>query len=226
MARTPAPRRARRRRPATATTGAGPVAPGGAATATAAATPGLTDPTSRARTSAAAGRDGRLLAALEADARLSYAELGERIGLSKTPTWARVRALEQSGVITGYRAEIDPATLGLELHAFVEVRLRPTLHAEFEQAVLRHPAVLECFTTAGQADYLLHVLVAGIGALDALLRDEVSRMPGVERLSTTVGMKTIKHRARLTDCAAWAARPARAGHNRGVTPGARGEGSS
>ena len=150
--------------------------------------------------------DGRLLAALESDARLSYAALGERIGLSKTPTWARVRALEQSGTITGYRAEIDPAALGLTLHAFVEVRLRSTQHAEFEAAVQRHPAVLECFTTAGQADYLLHLLVEGIGALDALLRDDLSRLPGVERLATTVGMKTIKARARITDCAAWTPR--------------------
>jgi Lrp/AsnC family leucine-responsive transcriptional regulator len=117
-----------------------------------------------------------------------------------------VRALEQGGVITGYRAELEPAALGLDLHAFVEVRIRSTQHAEFERAVLAHPAVLECYTTAGQADYLLHVLVTGIGALDALLRDDVSRMPGVERLSTTVGMKTIKRRGRLTDCAGWTAR--------------------
>jgi hypothetical protein len=102
--------------------------------------------------------DEQLLAALEADARLSYAS-----------------------------------------------RIRSTQHAEFELAVQRHPAVLECYTTAGQADYLLHVLVASIGALDALLRDDVSRMPGAERLSTTVGMKTIKRRGRITDCAAWAA---------------------
>jgi Lrp/AsnC family leucine-responsive transcriptional regulator len=156
--------------------------------------------------STAASVDARLLAALEGDGRLSYAALGERIGLSKTPTWARVRALEQGGVITGYRAELEPAALGLDLHAFVEVRIRSTQHAEFERAVLAHPAVLECYTTAGQADYLLHVLVTGIGALDALLRDDVSRMPGVERLSTTVGMKTIKRRGRLTDCAGWTAR--------------------
>ncbi|MCU0757605.1 MAG: Lrp/AsnC family transcriptional regulator [Steroidobacteraceae bacterium] len=150
--------------------------------------------------------DARLLAALESDARLSFAELGERIGLSKTPTWARVRALERAGTITGYRAEVDPGALGLELHAFVEVRLRAAQHAEFETAVLHHPAVLECFTTAGQADYLLHVLVGGIGDLDALLRDHISRLPGVERLATTVGMKTIKRRARITDCATWTPR--------------------
>lgn len=147
--------------------------------------------------------DAAILAALERDARLSFADLGERVGLSKTPTWARVRALEQAGAIAGYRAEIEPGALGLDLHAFVEVRIRSTQHREFEQAVLAHPAIIECYTTAGQADYLLHVLVASVGALDALLRDDVSRMPGVERLSTTVGMKTIKRGAMLTECARW-----------------------
>jgi Lrp/AsnC family leucine-responsive transcriptional regulator len=163
-------------------------------------------PRRRAPSAPGGAIDARLLAALESDARLSFADLGERIGLSKTPTWARVRALERAGTITGYRAEVDPVALGLELHAFVEVRVRAAQHAEFEAAVLGHPAVLECFTTAGQADYLLHVLVGGIADLDALLRDEVSRLPGVERLATTVGMKTIKHRARITDCASWAPR--------------------
>jgi Lrp/AsnC family leucine-responsive transcriptional regulator len=73
-------------------------------------------------------------------------------------------------------------------------------HSEFESAALAHPAVLQCFTTAGQADYLMHVLVAGISELDQLLRMEISRMPGVQRLETTVCMKTIKHRAPMTGC--------------------------
>lgn len=83
---------------------------------------------------------------------LSYAELGERMGLSKTPTWARVRALEQAGAITGYRAELEPAALSTltVLHAFVEVRLRPAQHADLEAAVLRHPAVLECYATTAR----------------------------------------------------------------------------
>jgi Lrp/AsnC family leucine-responsive transcriptional regulator len=144
--------------------------------------------------------EAAILKLLEEDGRLSYAELGERVGLSKSPCWSRVRELERRGVIRRYRAEIDPAAVGLELHAFVQVTINSAKHTEFEAAVNRHPSVLECFTTAGQADYLLHVLVRGIGELDELLRSQVSRLPGVERVETTVCMKTIKHRSSVMSC--------------------------
>jgi len=145
--------------------------------------------------------DAAILKVLEKDARVSFNDLAEKVGLSKTPSWARVRELERRKVITGYRAQIDPARVGLELHAFVQVTITATRHADFESAVLRHKSVLECYTTAGQADYLLHILVPGIAALDELLRSEVSRMPGVQRLTTTVGMKTIKHGGSIMECA-------------------------
>lgn len=141
-----------------------------------------------------------LLQALEGDARLSYAELGERVGLSKSPCWARVQDLQRRGVITGYRAEIDPAAVGLALHAFVEVSIDSARHEQFEAAVNLNPAVIECYTTAGQADYVLHVLVPGISELDDLLRARISRLPGVQRLESTVCMKTIKARSQVMDC--------------------------
>jgi Lrp/AsnC family transcriptional regulator, leucine-responsive regulatory protein len=144
--------------------------------------------------------DQKILTFLEEDARLSFAELGERVGLSKTPCWQRVRDMERLGVIKGYRADIDSGKLGLQVEAFVQVTLSSVQHAEFEAAVMRHPAVLQCFTTAGQADYLMHVIVSSIDALDGLLRMEISQMPGVQRIETTVCMKTIKHRAPLTGC--------------------------
>lgn len=144
--------------------------------------------------------DHRILTALEDDARQSFAELGEQVGLSKTPCWQRVRDLERQGVIKGYRADIDSVQLGLKVEAFVQVTLSSIRHAQFEAAVLQHPAVLQCFTTAGQADYLMHVLVADISELDSLLRMEISQMPGVQKIETTVCMKTIKHRAAITGC--------------------------
>ncbi len=144
--------------------------------------------------------DHRILTCLEEDGRQSFAELGEQVGLSKTPCWQRVRDLERAGVIRGYRADIDPARVGLQVDAFVQVTLSSVQHAQFEAAVERHPAVLQCFTTAGQADYLIHVLVAGIPELDRLLRMEISQMPGVQKIETTVCMKTIKHRAPVTGC--------------------------
>ncbi|HEY0938699.1 MAG TPA: Lrp/AsnC family transcriptional regulator [Steroidobacter sp.] len=141
-----------------------------------------------------------LLRALENDARLSFAELGEKVGLSKTPCWSRVQELEKLGVIKGYRAEIDPAALGLQIHAFVQVTIDSAKHVEFEAAINRHPSVVQCFATAGDGDYLIQVLVPGIADLDVLLRTEISRLPGVQRIVTTVCVKTIKHRTSIVDC--------------------------
>ena len=146
--------------------------------------------------------DDAILRILEQHGRLSFNRLAEQIGLSKTPTWARVQSLEKKKIITGYRAQIDPAAMGLGLHAFVQVTITGSQHTEFEGAVLRHPSVIECYTTAGQGDYFLHVLVPGIAALDEILRADISRMPGVQRLVTTVGMKTIKRGGSIVECAA------------------------
>jgi Lrp/AsnC family leucine-responsive transcriptional regulator len=144
--------------------------------------------------------DIRIVSLLEEDARQSFADLGQSIGLSKTPCWQRVQHLERQGIIRGYRAEVDTAKLGLNVRAFVQVTINSGQHDEFEQAVSLHPSVLQCFTTAGQADYLMHVLVAGISELDDLLRMQISRLPGVQRIETTVCMKTIKERAPITGC--------------------------
>ena len=144
--------------------------------------------------------DREIVRLLEDDARASFAELGQKVGLSKTPCWQRVRELERSGLIRGYRTELDAESLGLRVHAFVHVTINAARHAEFEAAAAGHPSVLQCFTTAGQADYLMHVLVGEIADLDQLLRMEIRRMPGVQKLETTVCMKTIKPRAPLSGC--------------------------
>lgn len=137
---------------------------------------------------------------LEQDGRLSFADLGQKVGLSKTPCWQRVRTLERQGLIRGYRAELDAERLGLRVHAFVHVSIDSSRYADFEAAAANNPYVLQCYTTAGQADYLMHVLVEEIAELDQLLRMQISRMPGVQKIETTVCMKTIKSRAPLTGC--------------------------
>jgi Lrp/AsnC family leucine-responsive transcriptional regulator len=91
-----------------------------------------------------------ILRVLEEDARLSYAELADKVALSKTPCWARVRDLEQRGVIKGYRTELDPGQLGLEIHAFIHATINPAKHAEFEAAAIRHRSVLQCFHHRGR----------------------------------------------------------------------------
>lgn len=142
--------------------------------------------------------DQSLLRLLERDGRLSFAELGERAGLSKAACWKRVQALEAQGVIRGYRAELDAAALGLTTLAFVQVSVAFDQHEAFERSVSEHPAVLTCHATVGATDYLLQVMMPDMAALDAFLRHSLWRLPGVERFSTTLAMRAIKEAGRLT----------------------------
>ena len=145
--------------------------------------------------------DWKIIAELERDGRQSYADLGEQIGLSKSPCWSRVKNLEESGVIEGYAARVDPIAIGLAVQSFVEVQIRFDAHIEFEAAVLAHPAVVECHTTAGESDYLLKIFARSADHLDELLRHNLSKLPGVQRLKTVVCLKTIKRHGHLAEWA-------------------------
>ncbi len=142
--------------------------------------------------------DRAILAALEQDGRMGFSTLAERVGLSKTPCWNRVQALEQAGVIKGYRAVLDQRALSVGLNAFVMVRTAFDKHQAFEAAARAHPSVLACYTTAGDSDYILHVAANGVEGLDALLRNEISQLPGVVRSSSTICLTTIKEHGPLT----------------------------
>jgi Lrp/AsnC family leucine-responsive transcriptional regulator len=146
--------------------------------------------------------DWSILSSLERDGRQSFAAIAEQVALSKTPCWTRVQNLERNGTIKGYRAVIDPHAIGLKLTVFVEVTIDFDAHAAFEQAVLEHPAIIECYTTAGRGDYLLQVLSSDVEQLDGLLRHKLCKLPGVQRFSTTVCMKRIKDGGPLTHAAA------------------------
>jgi Lrp/AsnC family leucine-responsive transcriptional regulator len=135
--------------------------------------------------------DQRLLTMLETSGRASFAQIAETVGLSKTPCWNRVQALEDSGVITGYRAELDRARVGLPLQAFIDVAIDLGRHQAFEEAIAQVPAVLECHTTAGPFDYVLRVALRDVEALDQLLRTELSHLPGVKTFSTRICLKTV-----------------------------------
>lgn len=136
--------------------------------------------------------DLAILRILEADARISFAALAERVGLSKSPCWSRVQALEKAGVITGYHARIAPQAVGKGLTVFAQATVDFARAEAFEAAVLRHPAITDCHSTAGAADYLLRIVAADVADLDHLLRKDLSALPGVQRLTTTVCMKAIK----------------------------------
>ena len=142
--------------------------------------------------------DHKLLDVLATDGRMPVTEIAERIGLSKTPTQARLRRLIASGVIRGFRAVIDPAVLGLRHIAFTEVKLSDTREqalAAFNAAVLRIPEIEECHMIASSFDYLLKVRTADIAAYRRVLGERISGLPHVASTSTFVAMETVRDSA-------------------------------
>lgn len=142
--------------------------------------------------------DRAILTHLAAEGRLPVADLARRIGLSKSPTQARLRRLEADGVITGYRALIDPIRLGLDHVAFVEVRLRDTSEAAlkaFNAAVARIPEVEQAHMIAGNFDYLLKVRTGSMADYRRVLGEAISALPHVAGTSTFVAMQAVKDEA-------------------------------
>jgi Lrp/AsnC family transcriptional regulator, leucine-responsive regulatory protein len=139
--------------------------------------------------------DLAILRVLQTEGRITSVELAQRIGLSKSPTQARMKRLEEAGVITGYRAILDPIRMGLAHVAFVEVRLSDTREAAltaFNRAVLAVPEVEQCHMMASSFDYLLKVRTADIQAYRRVLGEVISALPHVASTSTYVAMEAVK----------------------------------
>ncbi|WP_035855072.1 Lrp/AsnC family transcriptional regulator [Cryptosporangium arvum] len=138
--------------------------------------------------------DRAILAELQKDGRLTVTELAERVRLSLSPCHRRLRALERSGAISGYRAQLDPATLGLTFNALVFVTMRTADRDAidaFEVAVAEVPSVLHAERLFGDPDYLLRVTARDLPAFQQLYDDELATLPGVQRLSSTLVMKAV-----------------------------------
>ena len=139
--------------------------------------------------------DAAILTVLAEDGRISITDLAKRIGLSKSPTQARLRRLEDSGVILGYRALLDPIRLGLDHVAFVEVRLEDTREVAlraFNEAVSRVPEIEQAHMIAGNFDYLLKVRTRDMAAYRRFLGETVTTLPYVANTSTYVAMEAVK----------------------------------
>jgi DNA-binding Lrp family transcriptional regulator len=138
--------------------------------------------------------DRKILAELQADGRLTLTDLAARVGLSVSPCHRRLRELERSGVIRGYRAVVDPAAVGLSFEALLFVTMRQedreTLLA-FEAAVAQIPNVLQAQRLFGDPDYLLRIVTADLGAYQRLEDDVLATLPGVQRLNSTLVMKNV-----------------------------------
>ncbi|WP_327429571.1 MULTISPECIES: Lrp/AsnC family transcriptional regulator [unclassified Streptomyces] len=138
--------------------------------------------------------DQKILAELQQDGRLTVTELAARVRLSVSPCHRRLRELERSGAIRGYRAVVDPAAVGLTFEALVFVSMRQEDRdtvADFERALADIPHVLDAQRLFGEPDYLLRVATADLAAFQRLYDDRLATLPGVQRLTSTLVMKHV-----------------------------------
>jgi Transcriptional regulators len=139
--------------------------------------------------------DRKIITVLRRDGRITVTDLAREVGMSKTPCQMRMRRLIDSGVIRGFRAVVDPVSLGLDHVAFAEVKLSDTREqalSEFNAAVRRISEVEECHMLASAFDYLLKVRTADIRRYRAVLGEKISSLPHVASTSTFVAMETVK----------------------------------
>ena len=140
-------------------------------------------------------QDRRILAELQQDSRLTMQELAERVGMSSSAAWRRVKSLEAAGIIDRYAVIVNPKKAGFGLSSMVQVSLARHEQANVElfiREVLRHPEVLECFATSGEADFHLRVVVQDIDAYNTFLDDFIFKLPGVSQVRSNIVLKEIK----------------------------------
>ncbi|MEY4681259.1 MAG: hypothetical protein RLZZ276_2908 [Pseudomonadota bacterium] len=144
--------------------------------------------------------DRRILVELQRDGRLTNQDLAGRIGVSASPCWRRVRALEEAGVIKGYAALVDPAALGLNVSVFTQVSLerqeKKALQV-FETAVGEWPEIMECYLMTGDADYLLRVVVPDLAAYERFLMARLTRIRGIASIKSSFALRSVKYRTDL-----------------------------
>jgi len=144
--------------------------------------------------------DWRILAALQDDARLTNAELAERVFLSPSPCLRRVRDLEQSGLIRRYVTLLDPLAIGLTVSVFIQVSLEKQMRGAldtFESSVRAREEVMECYLMTGDADYLLRVVVPDMQSLERFIVDYLAKIPGVSNIRSSFALKQVKYKTAL-----------------------------
>ena len=144
--------------------------------------------------------DRRILEQLQAEGRLSNQELAERVSLSPSPCLRRVRALERAGVIQCYTAVLDPSRVGLELLAYVSVKLEKRGKMpvdQFTRAVQSWPEVITCFSMTGDMDYLMRVHVENLARYSRFVMDKLLKQPGVIDIKSNFVLERVKETTAL-----------------------------
>ena len=137
----------------------------------------------------------KILTALQRDGRITNAELAREVGLSESPCFRRVKALEKGGIIEGYAARVDRRSLGLAVTAFVEVRMdrQPDAATEaFLGHVRAEPHIVECHATSGSHDYLMKVVARSIDHFSDLCMNRILKYPGVSHVQSSFSLDEIK----------------------------------
>lgn len=137
----------------------------------------------------------QILRYLQEDGRISNVELAEKIGLSESPTFRRVKQLEEEGLIQGYAAVVDQRQLGLEVTAFVQVIMEKQPHTtteEFHACVLAEPHIIECHAMSGSHDYLMKVVARNMDHFSELCMEGILKMPGVQHVESNFSLRNIK----------------------------------
>ncbi|GAA0594315.1 Lrp/AsnC family transcriptional regulator [Streptomyces crystallinus] len=138
--------------------------------------------------------DRKILTELQLDGRLTVTELAARVRLSVSPCHRRLRDLEREGAIRGYRAVVEPGAVGLDFEALVFATLRwedADTVTSFEEAVTAIPHILQAQRLFGEPDYLLRVATTDLSAFQQLYDQQLARLPGVQRLTSTLVMKNV-----------------------------------
>ena len=144
--------------------------------------------------------DLKILGELQADGSLSNIELARRVHLSPSPCLARVRALEAAGVSDRYVALANAAALGLGLNVFISISLKSQgkeALADFERRICEHDEVMECYLMTGDSDYLIRVAVADIGALEKFILEQLTPIPGIEKIRSSFALKQVRYKTAL-----------------------------
>ena len=144
--------------------------------------------------------DLRILRAMQDTPQISVVDLAEKIGLSHTPCWRRLKQLEESGAITGRAVLLDAKKLGFEINVFANLRLRAhdeeTLEA-LERAAREQPEIVECFSMSGESDYILRVVVRSIDEYERFLKKTLLHFPGVAAVNSHFALKCVKNTTKL-----------------------------
>jgi DNA-binding Lrp family transcriptional regulator len=143
--------------------------------------------------------DRRILDRLQRDGRLSNADLAQEVGLSPSPCWRRVKALEEAGVIKGYTAQLDAKAVGLSVTVFMSVSLTTQVEKAlqaFERAASERPEVMECYLMTGDSDYLLRIVVPDLEAYERFVMD-FTKIVGIAQIRSSLALRTVKQGAAL-----------------------------